>query len=334
MILVTLILGFLFGLTLQYASLNKFNTISGMATLDNLTVAKAIAVAVGLGAILINIEIGAGLASFHVKPMILGGLVFGGILFGAGMAILGYCPGTLAISLGEGSIDALLGIIGGILAGVIYTLILPSIQGVLGPNMGTMSLRTTFDSNLIFYVLLFLVGAVFIGTAFVLNKVEKSTNYRWLVSGIVLAILNVIVFSKFASDRPIGASTTYPYVGDVLAGLTQNDYFTKIQKPGNWELIFLGGAFLAGLIGSLVKKTFRFQLVYENWEKYKGTSKTKRAVWAFVGGFVLIFGARMAGGCTSGHVLSGGMQVAFSSLLFAVVVFASLLLTGKFFYKK
>lgn len=334
MIVVTLILGFLFGLTLQYASLNKFNTISGMATLDNLTVAKAIAVAVGLGAILINIEIGAGMASYHVKPLILGGLVFGGILFGAGMAILGYCPGTLAISLGEGSIDALLGIIGGVLAGVVYTLILPSIQGILGPNLGSMSLRTAFDSDLIFYILVFLVGAVFIGAAFVLNKTEKSTNYRWLVSGIVLAVLNVIVFSKFASNRPIGASTTYPYAGDVLAGLTQNEYFSKIQKPGNWELIFLGGAFLAGLIGSLVKKTFGFQLVYENWEKYKGTSKPKRALWAFVGGFILIFGARMAGGCTSGHVLSGGMQVAFSSLLFAVVVFASLLLTGKFFYKK
>ncbi|MFV0591476.1 MAG: YeeE/YedE thiosulfate transporter family protein [Draconibacterium sp.] len=334
MIVVTLILGFLFGLTLQYAGLNKFNTISGMATLDNLTVAKAIAVAVGLGAILINIEIGAGMASYHVKPLILGGLVFGGILFGTGMAILGYCPGTLAISLGEGSLDALLGIIGGILAGVVYTLVLPSIQGILGPNLGTISLRSIIDNNLVFYMLVFLVGAVFIGAAFVLNKTEKSTNYRWLISGIALAILNVIVFSKFVSDRPIGASTTYPYVGDVVAGLTQNEYFGKIQKPGNWELIFLSGAFLSGLIGSLVRKTFGFQLVYENWEKYKGTSKTKRAAWAFVGGFILIFGARMAGGCTSGHVLSGGMQVAFSSLLFAAVVFASLLLTGKFFYKK
>lgn len=334
MIVLTLFLGFLFGLTLQYASLNKFNVISGMATLDNLTVAKAIAVAVGLGAILINIEIGVDMASYHVKPLILGGLIFGGILFGAGMAILGYCPGTLAISLGEGSLDALLGIIGGILAGVVYTLVLPSLQGILGPNLGSFSLRTALDGNLAFYLLVFLIGALFIGVAFVLNKAEKSTNYRWLISGIALAVLNVIVFSKFASDRPIGASTTYPYVGDALAGLTQNEYFTKIQKPGNWELIFLSGAFLAGLIGSLLQKKFEFRLVYENWEKYKGTSKTQRAFWAFAGGFLLIFGARMAGGCTSGHVLSGGMQLAFSSLLFAAVVFASLLLTGKFFYKK
>jgi uncharacterized membrane protein YedE/YeeE len=42
----------------------------------------------------------------------------------------------------------------------------------------------------------------------------------------------------------------------------------------------------------------------------------------------------MAGGCTSGHILSGGMQLAFSSLVFAVVVLAALLVTGKLFYRK
>jgi hypothetical protein len=41
----------------------------------------------------------------------------------------------------------------------------------------------------------------------------------------------------------------------------------------------------------------------------------------------------MAGGCTSGHVLSGGMQLAVSSLVFAIFVFAGLLLTGRFFYQ-
>jgi hypothetical protein len=41
----------------------------------------------------------------------------------------------------------------------------------------------------------------------------------------------------------------------------------------------------------------------------------------------------MAGGCTSGHILSGGMQLSVSSLVFAVFVFAGLLLTGKYFYR-
>jgi uncharacterized membrane protein YedE/YeeE len=75
-------------------------------------------------------------------------------------------------------------------------------------------------------------------------------------------------------------------------------------------------------------------LIYSNWEKYRGTSKINRSIWAFIGGFILIFGARMAGGCTSGHIISGGMQLAVSSLVFAVFVFISLLITGRVFYRK
>ena len=97
-----LVLGFLFGAILQYAKLNRYNVISGMATLENFAVAKAIAVAIGVGAMIIAIEIGLGFASYHIKPFLLGGIALGGIIFGVGMAILGYCPGTLAISLGEG----------------------------------------------------------------------------------------------------------------------------------------------------------------------------------------------------------------------------------------
>jgi uncharacterized membrane protein YedE/YeeE len=333
MIVSILIFGLLFGLILQYAGLNKYNTISGMATLDDLTVAKAIAVAIGLGAVLLNVEIGLGLASYHVKPLILGGIILGGILFGIGMAILGYCPGTMVISLGEGSLDALFGIIGGLLGGLVFTLLLPSIKGLLGPDLGAISVNSLIDSNLLFYILLIAIGLVFIAAAFWLHRFEKQKNYRWLIAGVLLGILNTIVFAHFGSDRPIGASTSFPYISDWLTGLTQNDYFIKIQKSGHWELIFLTGAFLAGLIGSLTKKSFKIKLVHQNWEKYRGTSKTQRAVWAFIGGFILIFGARMAGGCTSGHIISGGMQLAMSSLLFAVVVFASLLSTGKLFYK-
>ncbi|HUX56507.1 MAG TPA: YeeE/YedE thiosulfate transporter family protein [Bacteroidales bacterium] len=97
MVIMILVFGFLFGATLQYASLNKFNVISGMATLENFAVAKAIAVAIGVGAILLNIELASGLALYHVKPLILTGIIIGGLIFGTGMAILGYCPGTLAI---------------------------------------------------------------------------------------------------------------------------------------------------------------------------------------------------------------------------------------------
>lgn len=332
--IIILIFGFLFGSILMYANLNKYNTISGLALLKDFAVVKTIALAIGIGAILISIEIGLGMASFHIKPFVVGGVIFGGFIFGAGMAILGYCPGTLAISVGEGSIDAFIGVIGGLLGGLVYTLALPFMQGFLGPNLGNISLNSLAGNGFIYYFLVFIIGIIFIYISFWLNKIEKVKNNKWIYAGVALAILNVIIFSNLASNRPIGASTSFPYLADNLTGFIENDYFSEIQSAGSWEVKFLAGAFLAGLIISLIKKEFQLKLIYENWEKHKGTSKIQRIIWSFIGGFILIFGARMANGCTSGHILSGGMQIAISSLVFAVFTFAGLLITAKLFYKK
>jgi uncharacterized membrane protein YedE/YeeE len=332
--LTTLILGFLFGGILQYAKLNRYNTISGLATLENFAVAKAIVVAIGVGIILFNIEIGLGLASYHIKPLILGGVILGGLIFGSGMAILGYCPGTLPVSLAEGSFDALIGIIGGLFGGLIYTILLPSIQGILGPDFGKLSMNSIIGNDFVFYFLSIIIGIAFIWISFLIHKKENVKDLKWLYAGIALAVLNVITFSTVVADRPIGASTTYPYLCDYSFGLTQNNYFEKIQKPGSWELVFLFGAFLSALIISVMKKEFKLTLIHSNWKKYKGSSPFKRILWSFIGGFILIIGARMADGCTSGHILSGGMQLSISSLIFAVFVFIGLLVTGKYFYKK
>lgn len=331
----SLIFGILFGLTLQYAKLNRYNTISSLAMLKDFTVAKAIAVAIGAGIILINIEIGLGFASFHTKPFLLVGIILGGIIFGSGMAILGYCPGTLPVSLGEGSLDALLGIIGGLFGGFVYTVAFPSIQKFLGPDLGNLTFINLFTSgNFIYYLTSFLVAILFISAAFYLHKLEKAENLKWLYAGVALAVLNGIVFLNFTSDRIIGASTCYPYFADSITGTTSNNYFTAIKGAGSWELLFLFGAFMASLVNSLRKKDFKFVLMYDNWKKYKNDSSKSRILWSLFGGFILIFGARMAGGCTSGHILSGGMQLAVSSLVFAVFVFIGLLITGRVFYKK
>jgi uncharacterized protein len=330
-----LILGFLFGSALQYAKLNRYNVISGMATLENYAVAKAIATAVGAGVIIIAIEIGLGFATYHIKPILVGGIAIGGIIFGAGMSILGYCPGTLPVSLGEGSVDALIGIIGGLTGGLIYTIILPSVQSILGPDLGSISLFTLIGQHhFIFYMVVIILGLSFVGLAFWLNKKEKAMDLKWLYSGIGLALINAVVFLTIGTNRIIGASTAYPYVADLLTGSTQNTYFQKIQGPGQWEVLFLIGAFVSGIVISLFRKEFKITLIHSNWKRYKGNSPRKRIIWSFIGGFILIIGARMAGGCTSGHILSGGMQLSVSSLIFAIFVFTGLLVTGKYFYRQ
>jgi uncharacterized membrane protein YedE/YeeE len=195
------------------------------------------------------------------------------------------------------------------------------------------------DHSVLFFIALLSFSIILVVLAFILHNYEKKTvkdrtlNYKWLVTGVGIAVLNAVVFLGSTTNRPIGASTSFPYVADSLTSCTQNAYFQKISTPGNWEMIFLAGAFLASLVWALVKGEFKFKAIYSRWEEYKGNSVPKRLIWAFVAGFILLFGARMAGGCTSGHIISGGMQVAISSLVFGAFVFASFIITGKLFYR-
>jgi len=83
-----------------------------------------------------------------------------------------------------------------------------------------------------------------------------------------------------------------------------------------------------------ITKSFRFSIIPTAWKKYKNNSIKSRLIWSFVSGFFMIIGARLAGGCTSGHFMSGMSQLAISSMIFGGVVMASLLVTGRFFYRE
>ena len=328
----TIVWGFMFGAILQYARLNRFNTIAGMAVLQNLAVAKTMAFTIGLGMLLLQSEILLGWADYHVKPLILVGVVVGGLLFGVGMAVLGYCPGTVAISLGQGNLDALVGIIGGLCGALVFAVVYPSLNPLLGPNLGALSVRSLLPDDTLFWSVTSTVAILFMGIALYLQKLQHH-DWRWLHAAVGLALLNCVLTLPFVAGHPMGASTAFPYAAMTLTDLGAESYQAAIAAPGAWELWFLTGAFLAGLVFALLHRSFRISSVPELWVRYHGPKPAKRFFWAFVGGFLLLFGARMAGGCTSGHVISGGMQLAVSSLVFAVVVFAAFLTTGHYFYR-
>lgn len=168
----TVILGIIFGMILQRSRVNTYNTIGGFAMLKDFTVAKILLTAIGVGSILLFLEIQMGLASLGVKPFNIGGVIFGGIIFGIGMAVLGYCPGTLIVSMGEGAVDAVVGIIGGLAAGFVYILMDPQIGQLLGPDMGKINLYTRRAAATALIVFLF--GAFLIGISFYINKKEKD----------------------------------------------------------------------------------------------------------------------------------------------------------------
>lgn len=333
------IVGFVFGLLISFAGLNKNNTIASLSILKNFTVAKTIMLVLGVGGLLLMIEMMAGGAQFHVKPLYTIGTPLGGLIFGVGMAILGYCPGTLPISLGQGSIDALIGIVGGLVGGLLYTISYPAILQIMGSNLGQISLLSLMGNRFCtgYFIVVFLISMVMILGAFILHKLDVKkgiASKRWIVTGIGLAVLNVFLFYQGWMNKPMGASSSYPYVADCLTGLTSESYFSSVVNSGSWQVWFLLGAFLAGVASLMGKKNIKLALIHSFWKEYKGTSIAKRVIWAFIGGVLLIFGARMADGCTSGHIISGGMQVAISSYVFAIFTFIGFLSTGHFFYRK
>lgn len=165
-----------------------------------------------------------------------------------------------------------------------------------------------------------------------MSLLKRGKPLHWLAAGILLGILNVVILNTFVSDRPIGASTAFPYVAGLLTHQSGASYMNAIKKSGAWEMWFLAGALAGSFIVALSCGDFKISLLPSLWKSAKGSSSINRIVWAFIGGFLLLWGARLAGGCTSGHILSGGMQLAVSSLLFAAVVICSFLISGYLFY--
>ncbi len=158
----------------------------------------------------------------------------------------------------------------------------------------------------------------------------------WWMGGILMTGLLLLTFSIFGADRPIGASTYVPYFAGIIFDLDPEkySYLKEIQDSGAWEGVMLFGAVVGGFVRWVfITKSFRFSLIPTGWKKYKNNSIVSRLLWSFVSGFIMIIGARLAGGCTSGHFMSGMSQMAISSMIFGTVVMISLVVSGKLFYR-
>lgn len=106
------IFGLAFGFLLQKGGVGKFNVLIGQLLLQDWTVAKIMLSAIVVGMVGIFALHHFAKVNLHIKPTRIGSNIIGGLLFGAGFALIGYCPGTAAAALGQGSWDALFGMAG------------------------------------------------------------------------------------------------------------------------------------------------------------------------------------------------------------------------------
>jgi len=120
-----LVSGIAFGFLLQKGGVTNYNVIIGQLLLTDFTVVKVMLSAVLVGMIGIYAMKSVGVVRLHCRMGSVGATVIGGLIFGAGFALLGYCPGTAAGAVGTGALDALVGVIGIALGAGIFARIYP-----------------------------------------------------------------------------------------------------------------------------------------------------------------------------------------------------------------
>lgn len=161
---------------------------------------------------------------------------------------------------------------------------------------------------------------------------------RWspYLAGAGIGVLSWITFGLM--NKALGASTTFVRIAGLIESslapdhVKSNPYYAKFMTGESaaidWQFMLIIGVFLGALISALLSRSIEREHVPALWKWRFGPNRVARYLAAFVGGFLVLFGARLAGGCTSGHALSGGLQFALSGWVFFATFFAAAMLAA------
>ena len=172
-----------------------------------------------------------------------------------------------------------------------------------------------------------------------MSSPQESTGLlrraRWnpYAVGAAIGVLCWVVF--YLVDKPLGVTTALTGLAGacaapVLGGdvVTANAYFRQHAFKVDYGMLFLGGIALGGLLSAVLAGNWRVETVPSVWRERFGPSRARSLAAAFAGGVLIMFGARLADGCTSGNGISGSLQLAVGGWTFFLTLFASGILTS------
>ena len=157
-----LVTGALFGFFLQKARVIRYDKQLGALRLIDMTIVKFMLTSILFGMVGVYLLQNLGLVKLNPKSTVLGGNIIGGLIFGLGWGLLGYCPGTSAGALGEGRWDAVWGILGMLAGAAIFAEIYPvlKISVLTWGDFGKITLPQILGVNPWIIIVLFLIAAV------------------------------------------------------------------------------------------------------------------------------------------------------------------------------
>ncbi len=170
----------------------------------------------------------------------------------------------------------------------------------------------------------------------------RKEEWSPYVAGALLGVVGVLAVAL--SNSLLGASGAFENIAGMIGqavapDLFNNMYFNFVMPPGiTWGVILLVGIFLGGMLGAWSSGTLKWGKKDSansdaQWKRIFGPQTWKRWALAFVGAIILEYGAGIAGGCTSGLAISGGMLLAPAAYIFIAGMFASGIVTALIVYR-
>ncbi len=155
--------------------------------------------------------------------------------------------------------------------------------------------------------------------------------------GAMIGLLSMATF--YFSNQPLSVSTAYARLAGMIGNLfsrghTENLKFFQDTKPKvEWGVMLVFGMLLGGFIAAVTGGEIAAEWVPALWEHRFGPDVAPRLGMAFVGGAIVAYGARLAGGCTSGHGISGALQLSVSSWIALPCFFVAAVATAHLLFR-
>lgn len=177
-LLLGLVTGIVFGFLLHRSGVSKYATITGQFLLRDFTMMKMMMTAIIVGGAGAYAMHGLGWVDLTIKPMLMGGVIIGALVFGVAMTVLGYCPGTAVAACGEGRKDALMGVLGMVAGSMVYAELFPWLKAnVLGwPDKGKITLPETMGAPWWAFFIILAIGAALLFTWLDRKELDEGAN--------------------------------------------------------------------------------------------------------------------------------------------------------------
>ncbi|KAK3319264.1 hypothetical protein B0H66DRAFT_264402 [Apodospora peruviana] len=322
----TLLTGAAFGAALTASGVYQPSVIISQLKFENFHMIQTFLTAAGTSAAVVTAANKLGYVQLKPRPYSSIGLfskadgnIIGGLLLGAGMMLSGACPGTVLAQVGVGVRSGLYALEGCAVAGIVWTGFLhPYLSSSCGlkPAVSPKDKKEDEKQLAVYECLGVSRSTVFLGleamfaaiitAAVMFSSVGPEAKIPPVIGGLCIAAAQLL--SILWRKQLIGTSTSYEEVGDWFWGILKGHMSPRRYNNILFTVGMTGGAWLLSRMYPALGEV---------------TEVAVSPLAAGLGGFLMVIGSRMAGGCTSGHGISGISLLSTSSFLTIGTAFAA-----------